>query len=151
LRVDLGGIAKGYAVDRAVLTLRDAGMEQIIVNAGGDLRVAGPERCSVDVRHPQSPSLSGCGLELQTASLATSAAYFSRSMHQGREVSALVNPVSGAAYVGSRSVSIVAADCMTADALTKIVLFGSLQRAQEALSRFAAQAYVLGPDLPVAA
>src|SRR6185369_12575769 len=48
--IDLGGIAKGYAVDRAIEVLHGAGAERVCVNAGGDLRVAGPRAERVHVR-----------------------------------------------------------------------------------------------------
>src|ERR1041385_2657632 len=43
LRIDLGGIAKGYAVDRAIAILQEQGIKAAIVNAGGDLAACGPE------------------------------------------------------------------------------------------------------------
>jgi thiamine biosynthesis lipoprotein len=56
LRVDLGGIAKGYAVDRAIETLKAAGLSAGRVNAGGDLRVFGALPQRIQVRHPGAPT-----------------------------------------------------------------------------------------------
>ena len=73
--VDLGGIAKGFAVDRAVEALIAGGAQSGIVNAGGDLRVFGPEPRLVHIRHPQNPKTIGGAIMLRESSLATSALY----------------------------------------------------------------------------
>jgi FAD:protein FMN transferase len=146
LRLDLSGIAKGYAVDAAMTTLEQFGLDNIMVNAGGDLRVAGAAR-SVNLRHPLATAHSARTLILQDAALATSAAYYSRRTTQDGEVSALVDPRSGAAYVGNRSVSVRAGNCMSADALTKVVIFASAPIAEAVLFACGAHAYVLDPGI----
>src|SRR5262249_39413688 len=55
VRIDLGGIAKGFAVDRAVDTLRARGVRCGLVNAGGDLAAFGPQPQTVHVRDPRDP------------------------------------------------------------------------------------------------
>jgi thiamine biosynthesis lipoprotein len=147
LRLDLGGIAKGYAVDLAVRTLQELEIDQIAVNAGGDLRIAGPQPQSIQLRHPQTPSHLAHTVTLRNAALATSAAYYSRRLAQGREVSALIDSRGGESYVGNRSISIRAHECMTADALTKVVLFADADIAERCLSACRAEAYVLNPSL----
>jgi thiamine biosynthesis lipoprotein len=139
LRVDLGGIAKGYAVDLAVSELQRFHLESVLVNAGGDLRIAGRRPQFVHIRHPQRPLQSAHTLALQDAALATSAAYFSRR----GAISALVNARSGRPYVGDRSISVRACECMAADALTKVVLFAPESVASACLAAHAAQAYIL--------
>ena len=52
--VDLGGIAKGFAVDRAIEVLRAQGISRALVNAGGDLAAFGPEPHLVHIRDPRS-------------------------------------------------------------------------------------------------
>lgn len=143
LRLDLGGIAKGYAVDLAVRTLQELGIDQIAVNAGGDLRIAGPQFQSIQLRHPQTPSHLAHTVTLHNASLATSAAYYSRRLAQGRAVSALIDSRRGDSYAGNRSISVRADECMTADALTKVVLFADADVAERCLSACDAEAYVL--------
>jgi FAD:protein FMN transferase len=145
LLLDLGGIAKGYAVDRAVQTLQAAGVEEISVNAGGDLRVAGARAHTIRLRHPLAPDLSAATLTLQDSALATSAAYYSRRRLPFGEVSALLDPRSSRPYVDSGCVSVRAADCMSADALTKVVLFAAPQLAERTLAACGAQALVQSP------
>jgi thiamine biosynthesis lipoprotein len=143
VRADLGGIAKGYAVDLAVQSLQTNGLERIIVNAGGDLRVVGPDSHCVRLRNPSQPSRSMHALDLCDAALATSANYFSRRASSTACVSALVDPRDGTPYLGVHSVSVRAAACMVADALTKVVLFAPSEIAQSVLATFDAQAYVI--------
>ena len=143
LRLDLGGIAKGYAVDRAVEALLALGIENIMVNAGGDLKAAGPMAQQVQLRHPADPFRIAGQVIVQNEALATSAAYFSRSSVVGRETSALVDARSGKPHVGDESFSVFAPDCMTADALAKVLMFAEAAIAERALANFNARARVL--------
>jgi thiamine biosynthesis lipoprotein len=130
--IDLGGIAKGYAVDRAIDALRAHGVTSAVVNAGGDLRCFG-EAQAIHVRAPDEPSALLYLGTIENASIATSAGYF---------VDALVDPGRGACIAWGRSVSVLAADCMTADALTKVVRLAP-QAMLGVLQRLDAQALVI--------
>ena len=98
LQLNLGGIAKGYAVDQAVQVLHTAGVSGGLVNAGGDLRYFGDYLPTVWVKHPRSHAPIFPIRDLHKPALATSA------------------PTSDI------SVSVAANTCMIADALTKVVL-----------------------------
>ena len=148
LRLDLGGIAKGFAVDVAIDALRSSGIETCMVNAGGDLRVTGRAQ-QIDLRHPADPSRLAHGVKLQNRALATSAAYFSRKEVRGEAVSALVDARGGRAYLGGSSVSVMAGECMIADALTKILIFADAAVAERALAEYGATALVLAGQEPV--
>ena len=145
VRIDLGGIAKGYAVDQAVQALVSGGVSDVLVNAGGDLRVAGPRVQQIALRHPLTPACSSESVTLRDAALATSAAYFSRRSHPQGEVSALLDPLSRAPYLGPGSISVRAASCMSADALSKVVLFAPPHVAEHALATCDAMAFVQRP------
>ena len=120
--IDLGGIAKGFAVDRAVEALVRAGAASGAVNAGGDLRVFGREPSALHVRHPREPGrLLPLGT-LRDAAFATSADTFARRHWRGRAVSPLVDPTRGRPCVPARSASVRASTCLVADALTKVVM-----------------------------
>lgn len=109
--LDLGGIAKGFAVDRAVEALCDAGCERGLVNAGGDLRCFGPGPWPISILNPQSRrAVANVGVE--NGALATSAGLpgegglsFDHLGAEGRWT----------------SVSVLAPTACDADALTKIV------------------------------
>jgi thiamine biosynthesis lipoprotein len=122
LSIDLGGIAKGFAVDRAVDCLQTAGVVSGSVNAGGDLCVFGDEARQVCLRDPARPGRAAGVVDLQNRAIATSGIYFTRKIRGGRVVSALIDGRTRRAHTRPRSVAVSAADCLTADALTKIVL-----------------------------
>ncbi|HTQ00266.1 MAG TPA: FAD:protein FMN transferase [Casimicrobiaceae bacterium] len=132
--VDLGGIAKGYAVDCAVAALREAGASAGIVNAGGDLRVFGDSHWhAVRVRHPAKPTLTRPLCELRNQALATSAAYFGETAVDRR---------TRRTHRLRHSVTVVAPTCAVADALTKVVALAPAD-APRLLERYNAQAIVL--------
>jgi thiamine biosynthesis lipoprotein len=118
-RIDLGGIAKGYAVDKAIETLQSHGVSSGLVNAGGDLRLFG-EPQPVHVRLPEAPGVLASLGSFADCALATSAAYFSSVDSDRGPREPLVDRKRR--VVGGRqdSVTVVAAECMTADALTKV-------------------------------
>jgi len=139
--IDLGGIAKGYAVDRACAALEQHGVFDYVVNAGGDLRVgAQPE--TISVRHPGLPGVLVPLGAFRRASVATSATYFAGKRWRGKNVHPLVSPRTGAPAKLECSISVLAPDCLTGDALTKIVaVMGA--KAGSVLRRFGAGAYLL--------
>lgn len=142
LAIDLGGIAKGFAVDRAVEALQAAGALSGSVNAGGDLRVFSPQPQPLRVRLPRRLANSIVVGELCNEAAATSAAYFTRRRHAGRWVSPILDPRTGRPWLGRASVTVIAPDCLLADALTKVVAL-SPERAPEILARCSARAVIL--------
>ena len=143
LMLDLGGIAKGFAVDRAVDALRAAGVPQGAINAGGDLRLFGDDPEAVHVRNPESPGKLLCLGSFTETAVATSAAYFAERETDGGRVTPIVDPESGVAIDSRRSVTVLAPECLYADALTKPVLLSGMTTAAF-LARFSARAVVLG-------
>ena len=139
--IDLGGIAKGYAVDVACGALEQFGVMDYVVNAGGDLRVgSGPT--TVHVRQPSDPTVTLALGTLQGAAVATSASYFARKRGRHRELHPIVAPHTAGPAIYRGSISVKAADCVTADALTKVVaVLGDA--AMSALQRFGAEACLL--------
>ena len=145
LTIDLGGIAKGFAIDCAVNALKEAGACAGIVNAGGDLRAFGLQKETVRIRYPLDPSRAAGVVTLQNRALATSATYFSRQKCGARVRSALIDGQTQQPFVDDVSVSVAADDCMTADALTKIV-FVLRERARPILANHRADAIILERD-----
>lgn len=139
--IDLGGIAKGYAVDCALAALQAHGVESALVNAGGDLRFFGQAQ-SIKIRHPNQPtSFVSLGV-LEDCAVATSGGYFSKPQGTDSEIDPLVDPKSRACICWEQSVSVIASSCMTADALTKVVRLLP-QRVQQILAHFDAYAVQL--------
>jgi len=112
--LDLGGIAKGYAVDQAINAVDDS--INITVNAGGDLRMRPWRGNQVEVRHPRSPHSEFIQIRMKNCALATSAAYYSENgvLIIAKDPSRSVSPDKNI------SVSVFAKDCLLADALTKV-------------------------------
>ena len=138
--LDLGGIAKGHAVDCAVAALRDTGVRAGRVNAGGDLRAFGcGDWTPVHVRHPAHPTVAVALCDVSDAAVATSGDYF--RVGGG----ALVDPRTRRVRRYGASVTVVAPTCMVADALTKIVALDPA-RAPTILRRFGAEAFRLDAD-----
>jgi len=138
--VTFDGVAKGYAVDRAVDALRSAGAGACSVNAGGDLRVFGDVAQAIHVRHPASPgTLLSIGAATEAA-VATSAAYFANST--------LIDPRTRRAVPTQWSATVIAEDCTTADALTKPCLL-ERARADEIAAQFGARVMFLSASRPL--
>jgi len=142
LALDLGGIAKGFAVDLAIQTLRLAGVTAAVVNAGGDLRVFGPQPSTIHLRHPTRPQAFVGTVPLDHAALATSSPCFTERQWRGRRVSHLVNPLRGQPITGSVSVTVRAPECWLADALAKVVL-NAPRRARHLLAQYGAEAFIV--------
>lgn len=121
LLIDLGGIAKGYAVDLAITTLRRAAVPQACVNAGGDLRFYGREPRRIGARDPLDPAQIHLLPPMLQGAVATSCVADSRRRHGHTWRSPLVDPRSGRAHAAADSVTVLARSCLYADALTKPV------------------------------
>lgn len=146
LRIDLSGIAKGYAVDLAIQVLKSFGMVSGRINAGGDMRVFGENKQSIHVRLPDAPARSIRLTELACGAVATSAGYYASRSYKGEQVTPLVNPLTRTACKVGCSVTVLAEACMIADALTKIVHV-SPARANAVLDSFNARALIVENDL----
>ncbi|MFH1753889.1 MAG: FAD:protein FMN transferase [Candidatus Omnitrophota bacterium] len=129
VKLDLSGIAKGYAVDRAVAVLKDSGIESGIVDAGGDIYCFGPgprgKEWRVGVRNPRDDSLIGA-LSLRDAAVATSGDYYRFFIIGEKRYSHIIDPRTGSPVSETpMSVTVIAPDCLTADAMaTAITVMG---------------------------
>src|SRR5215475_11564387 len=142
LLIDFGGIAKGFAVDRAVEVLKRNRVMTGIVNAGGDLRVFGSASQLVHLRHPTRPRRAAAAVRLRERAIATSGIYFVRTKNRDRCVSPMLDGRTNRAVCNLISVTVGAANCMTADALTKVV-FALREQAALLLARYSADALLL--------
>lgn len=142
LWIDLGGIAKGYAVDLACENLRSWGVRRSVVNAGGDIRVNGrqAERIGLDTGSPANPLAI---LELSNGSVASSSGG-RRQWRHGRLVGPHVHGILRSPAPTERFVAVVAESCVVADALTKVVMAEGINSAC-LLRRFGASAHLHDP------
>jgi thiamine biosynthesis lipoprotein len=126
MRLDLGGIAKGYALDEALKTIEDYGVSRALVTGGGDM-VAGeapPGRAGWLI---EMAPLGGTNAPparsvlLRRRALATSGDLFQRFEFGGRRYSHIVDPHTGIGLTDHSLVTVMARDGMTADALSTAV------------------------------
>ncbi len=138
--LDLGGIAKGHAVDRAVETLRAWGITDGLVNAGGDLYALGRsedgDAWEVGVRDPHDPSALITTLRTGDRAIATSGDYIRYFDHEGRRYHHLLDPASGEPRrTRAHSITIAAHRCIDADAAGTAVFGKPMREARHILAR----------------
>jgi thiamine biosynthesis lipoprotein len=124
MSIDLGGIAKGYAVDRAFEVLRTLGYKNLIVNAGGDLRVGGSkldQPWSIGIQDPRSSEKIMATVTIFDSAIATSGDYEKFFIYQGKRYHHIFNPKDGLPSDGCQSVTIICKEGMVADALATAV------------------------------
>jgi thiamine biosynthesis lipoprotein len=136
LWIDLGGIAKGYAVDCAIDVLCGAGAAQACVNAGGDLRVAGPRVERVHVRDAFGHAMAVVDVADGAIASSTSAPPGTAAQHWHAGERRAVN--------GAGTVTVAAPRCMIADALTKVVV-AQCAASSKVLATFGAHACAHDP------
>jgi len=139
VRIDLGGIAKGFAVDRAIEELRARGVRSAMVNAGGDLAAFGPDARMIHVRDPRSPARLMCQIEVSNQALASSARRFDPFRSADTSDTAVIEPKTQMPARAAHGATVCAPSCMVADALTKVVMVAGT-RAASTLARFHASA-----------
>jgi thiamine biosynthesis lipoprotein len=137
LLIDLGGIAKGFAVDRAIQELRASGCKDAIVNAGGDLRAFGDEPRPIHLR--RSTGLVQVA-ELRVGAIATSSPHTDFPDRLAQPLGAIVRPHTGERWNAAGGVMVAARSCVMADALTKVAALAGPE-CRAVLARFGAQAY----------
>jgi len=140
--VDLGGIGKGYGVDRAVAVLREWGIQNALVNLGGDLYAMGVSEdgdpWKVGVQSPDDPEALVATLPMSDRGVATSGNYRRYFDYQGRRYHHLLDPQTGEPSTGGlRSVTVAAGSCMAADAAATTVFVSSVDQARSVMNRVA--------------
>ncbi len=119
VRLNFGAFAKGYAVDRAIELLQEAGIQHAVVNAGGDLRAIGrhgqrPWR--VGIRHPRQQGILASVETTRDESIFTSGDYERYFEWQGKRYDHIIDPRSGYPAEGLSSVTVFADQADLADA-----------------------------------
>jgi thiamine biosynthesis lipoprotein len=121
MRVHLGGIGKGYAIDRAVGLLRAEGFEHFMIQSGGDLYAAGTNNgqpWKLGIADPRGTHDAFAAVPVSNATFSTSGDYERAFVADGIRYHHLLDPESGEPARGCRSVTIVAARAIDADVLS---------------------------------
>jgi thiamine biosynthesis lipoprotein len=131
VRIDLGGFAKGLAVDNGAAILRTRGIRNAIVTAGGDSYILGDRRgrpWTIGIRDPRDAGRMAAVLPLRDVALSTSGDYERYFDQDGVRYHHLIDPATGRSPDGVRSVTVIARDGLTSEALTKCVFVMGTQR-----------------------
>jgi FAD:protein FMN transferase len=124
MRIDLGGFAKGLAVDDGAAILQSRGIRNAIVTAGGDSHIVGDRRgrpWTIGIRDPRNAGKMVAVLPLEDVALSTSGDYERFFERDGVRYHHLIDPATGESPRGVRSVTVVASDGLTSEALSKSV------------------------------
>jgi thiamine biosynthesis lipoprotein len=139
MRVHVGGIGKGFAVDRGVRLLRSRGLSDFMIQSGGDMYIAGrhDERpWRVGIRDPRGPEGSTFAtLEVTDVAVGTSGDYERFFIKDGRRYHHLLDPDTGQPARAIRSVTVIAPRAVVADALGTGVFVAGPQAGMKALER----------------
>jgi FAD:protein FMN transferase len=131
MRIDLGGFAKGYAVDRDAAILAQRGIAHAIVTAGGDSRILGDRRgrpWTIGVRDPRHAERMVAVLPLEDVAISTSGDYERYFERDGVRCHHVIDPKTGKSPSAVHSVTILAADGLTSEGLSKTVFVMGLER-----------------------
>ncbi|MBL4868227.1 MAG: FAD:protein FMN transferase [Pseudomonadales bacterium] len=129
IKLDLGGIAKGYAVDKSIELLQQWGVQHAIVSAGGDSRILGDKRgrpWMVGIKNPRAEGAI-ITIPLQSAAISTSGDYERYFEKEGVRYHHILNPKTGQSARSLRSVTIIGEEAITTDALSTSVFVMGVQ------------------------
>lgn len=138
VRIDLGGIAKGHAVDRSIALLQARAIKQAIVSAGGDSRIIGDHRGRpwvVGIRDPRQEGKVVAALPLSDAAVSTSGDYERYFEANGMRYHHIINPTNGRPVNGVRSVTVLGSDSTTMDALSTSVFVMGVEKGMALVER----------------
>jgi thiamine biosynthesis lipoprotein len=138
MSITLGGIAKGYAVDKGAQLLRKAGFNDFMLQAGGDMYVAGKkgnEPWVVGIRDPRGTELFA-GMPIENHSFSTSGDYERGFVKEGVRYHHILDPRNGQPARTSRSVTIRAKDAFTADAWSKVMFIVGWKAGMDIIKKY---------------
>jgi len=138
MRIDLGGFAKGWAVDRGVEILRSLGIKHAMVNAGGDTRLLGDRRGKpwiVGIRDPRRDGAVVTRIPLVDEAISTSGDYERYFEREGVRHHHILVPGTGKSPSAVRSVTVIGPTATRTDGLTKPVFILGVERGMEFVRR----------------
>ncbi len=140
MQIDLGGIAKGYAVDCAVKKLKSAGIKSCLVNAGGNMFAIGKKGNApwkIGIQHPRKPNKIIGNLFLEDRAIATSGDYEQFFEIKGRRLSHIIDPKTGYPVdTGVVSVTIISNSATICDGLSTAVFVLGKEKGTELSLQF---------------
>ena len=138
MRIDLGGIAKGYAVDRGIEILQKRGVQHAVVTAGGDTRIIGDRMGRpwiVGIRHPDDKTKTVLRLPLVDTAMSTSGDYERYFDENGQRYHHIIDPKTGHSASKVRSATILGPTAVQTDGLSKTAFVLGAEKAVEIIER----------------
>lgn len=138
MRIDLGGIGKGYAVDRGVAILKARGIQHAVVTAGGDSRIVGDHLGRpwlVAIRHPDDPHKVVTRIPLSDIAMSTSGDYERYFDENGVRYHHIINPRTGHSASKVRSATILAPTATQTDGMSKTAFVLGPEKTLEIINR----------------
>lgn len=117
IALDLGGIAKGYALDCTIRVLKERGIKEALINAGGDIRVIGERVWKVGLQHPRKEKEVLAVIKLRDQAIATSGDYQRYFIKEGKRYHHIINPETGYPAIECMSVTIIGQSATQVDIL----------------------------------
>ena len=138
MRIDLGGIGKGYAVDRGIDILKARGIDRALVTAGGDSRIIGDRNGRpwlVAIRHPDNPNKVVTRIPLSDSAMSTSGDYERYFDEDGVRYHHIIDPRTGHSASKVRSATILAPTATQTDGMSKTAFVLGAEKALEIINR----------------
>lgn len=127
LRINLGAIAKGYAVDRIFDIIKSFGFDIFLINAGGEIKCSGKD-WEVGIQHPRKKDQIVGIIKINDLAVATSGDYERYKIQNGKRINHIFNPINGKVADQCQSVTVIAGNTLDADALaTAVFVLGPIQ------------------------
>lgn len=149
-RLDLGGIAKAYAVDRGSFVLRQQGVRNFIIKAGGDIYVSGQKGADaewrVGIQHPREKDSLIARFNLKDFAVSTSGDYERFVIIDGQRYHHIMDPRTGYPATLSRSATVLAPTPEEADALAKYLFILGYEKAMESREAAAVPFLIVASD-----
>ena len=136
-KIDLGGIAKGYAVDNGIKILQTCGIQNALVSAGGDSRILGDKKGRpwvMGVRHPRDKNKVVVSIPLSDSAISTSGDYERYFIEGDKRYHHIIKPSTGQSADLTWSASVLANNAVTSDALSTTLFVLGTEKALELIN-----------------
>ena len=134
IQLDLGGIAKGYGIDQAIATLQTMGIDDAIINAGGDLRAIGQHEdrpWSIGIQHPREPTVLASITTIKDESIFTSGDYQRFYLQDNKRRHHIIDPQTGEPVSHTIAVTVIHPQATVADAAATALMAAGKERMVE--------------------
>ena len=138
IKIDLGGIAKGYAIKRCISILKTAGIKHALMSAGGDTALLGDRHGRpwlVGIKHPRAEKKNAVHIPLSDEAISTSGDYERYFIENGKRYHHIINPKTGDSARKVVSVSVIGKDATYVDALSTTLFVKGLREGMALINR----------------